>query len=276
MEPVTAILPIEYQETLLTATDVIFQNYNLNFEIGSHSKVGVFARNEETIHEFLLVISGILRSKGLLYQGASCYDNARYFAKRIYADTHIDYFSTLSAKVIASTILKEFHKEVDEEKLSRLIRTLSLRRECVVRDAVEYTPMGKTMILLSTLLSTSCPLIIRHPLQYLNHEMSQYFVNEMTQKEETLIFGGGPLKSWEGKLDALILLGDNGKACVMDPSIQALYYVVGTPSENALFVDEVKNGYIILDQDKGTKVAQGHKQPKAIKINPYELEKIFA
>ncbi|MFA7126433.1 MAG: hypothetical protein WC182_02575 [Bacilli bacterium] len=275
MEETNAPILNKHQEIILAANEFSFQDYLLNFEIGRYSKVGIFARQDTTIHEFLLTLSGIIRSKGLFYQGVSCYDAPKYFANRIYADTSLSYFSTLSTKTIALKIYQEFHKEVDEERLNRLVRSLYLRRECVVRDEVEFTPMGKTMMLLATLLCIQNSLIIRNPLQDLNQEMSNYFVSELVKKEEALFIGGGSLKPWQGRLDALLILGDNGMATLMDPTIQALYLATGPVifSDKTYFICEQHNKHIILDINKGSKVVFDRKHPKAIQINPYELEK---
>ncbi len=271
------IISLQNHETMIEVNDYLFLDRRVNLEIGIDSKVGVFARNEEVVYEFLLALSGMIRTDSIKHHGKRCYDQANYFSKRIFADGALTYFSTLNAGMIARSIEAQFHKVVDEEQLTKRIKDLYMRRECLISDQVEFTPMGNTMMLLSVLLATSCNLIIHHPLIHLNEAMKEYFVQELTSRHQALVVGVEHLADWKSKLDAILVFGDLNHVFLVDPKIDEFYAIDATLAyeDRKVFVETSTNQHVVIGWDKNIKQYCDRQHLKYKKIDFYEIEKIL-
>lgn len=263
------------QDNLITATDYLFQNYVMNFTFDTYSKIGVFARNKQITSDFLLAISGISRSKGLIFEDKNLYDNEQYFAKRIYVDCKLDYFATLKPNLINQNLKNDFHKHLDEEKLKKMIKDLRVRQECLVRDEVVFNPRGRTLMTLATVLASDYYLLIDNIFHELDEVLSKDFVEKFSLYPQSVIFAMENLALWKNKVSQILIFGDFNNYFFVDPknTIPFLHDKTDLFIENRLFSDLEKNKELSINLSKEMRQTMERKKIRLQKVDFYEIQK---
>lgn len=186
-------------------------NYNINLNIYTNEKVGIYCREKNIVTSFLELISGINNNKNTVFANdINVFNNKDYLLNRVFFDFKRKYLTTLRVNKIEEA-LKEYNIDFDKDKFVSICKELNVRGETDITYKYDFTPVGNTFVNLALILSMNKEnIIINNPLTNLNLKSDQdYFVGKLTNSEFTsVVLGLDKIDCFKGKLNRIIFFTD--------------------------------------------------------------------
>lgn len=262
---------------MITIENLQINNYNLNLHINDHERIGVFSVDKNITNELLLILAGIMRSKGkCLYNDDSLYDNDKYFKNRIYLDCRHEYLNTLDVQSIYQAVRNKFQKNINLNLFKRHIDALKIRGECDITFSLSYkfTPTGNTLINLCLAFSLSDNLIINNPTINISRLSDlEYLRNQFDKRNGFVILGVNSLLHMKNYFDRIILFTDYDRVEVIN-SNDNIYVIDYCDIIDDYKLYKASGQRIIIKEIPQETLKRFAKQKiKVERINVYELEK---
>ena len=235
----------------ITINNLMVGKSLLNATFTSPSIVGVYARNHQLINNFFDLLVGINKTEGKIsFNDILVYDNAEYFSKRVLFDFSSPIVSTLRTPYIKDQLANNWQLSFNEDVFSQIVKTLNIRSELTIDCRYCFTNVGKTLASYALVKALNKEILfINNPTIHLkSFETIDAVVSGLTdRKEGKLVFLGlDNLKVFAGKLDSLILIGDE-QTVLLNPNQDKLMAISGDSDLKEIIfrssVNITKDGY---------------------------------
>lgn len=198
--------------------------YNVSLELNSHS-YGLYSRHKWIKRDFLLTISGVLKSKNTFIECNdninSVFDNDKYFSKRILIDFMYDYINTLDSEIIKTKIKNNINKDFNVKIFKDITRETNLKNERYLDNKIlKFTDLGKKISNFCFTLSlvTDNLFVLNSDYNY-SKEVKEILYNYLTKKNKynMLICESNDVDVLNKYFEKVIIFTDYLDAYVIDP-----------------------------------------------------------
>lgn len=199
--------------------------YSISLELDNNS-YGLFSRHKWIVRDFLLTISGVLKSRNTFIEEdenlISVFDNETYFKERLLVNFEYDYINTLDSNRIKEIIKNTIEKDFDTKTFKELVKETNLRNELVSNGkSLSFSTYGKTLSNFCFALSLVTKMLFIQNVDYnYTKEIKEILYNRITKKNnyDMLMIETYDVNVLSKYFNKIVLFTDYLNAYCIDPN----------------------------------------------------------